>query len=306
MSPRLNLTRRRFIAGTTAASFAAVLSEPTGLFSAEPTPEARVGSQLYGWGQYYQREGRRIEDHLDEVFSALRDAGYDHAEGSLNLADPDANGSLADRMKARGLRPVAIYTGGRLHDPAAETVIEQIIAGARVCREAGYRVINCNPDPIGREKTDVELAHQARSLETLGSELRALGMELGIHHHTPAMRSEAREFHYNFQHTKAENVGFCYDVHWVYRGGVNPPKALEQYGDRVVSWHLRQSREGVWWEDLASGDIDYSAVAAFARDRKLSPVYSVELALESGTKVTRSVVANHARSREFVRRVFGV
>jgi hypothetical protein len=29
------------------------------------------------------------------------------------------------------------------------------------------------------------------------------------------------------------------------------------------------------------------------------------LALESGTKITRDAVANHARSREFVKRVLG-
>ena len=33
--------------------------------------------------------------------------------------------------------------------------------------------------------------------------------------------------------------------------------------------------------------------------------FTVELALENGTKVTRSVVENHRRSREFVRKVFG-
>ena len=80
--------------------------------------------------------------------------------------------------------------------------------------------------------------------------------------------------------------------------------ALEQYGDRVVTWHLRQSRNGVWWEDLDSGDIDYVAVAKYARDHRLARRFTVELALEPGTRITRSVVENHRRSREYVRRVF--
>jgi sugar phosphate isomerase/epimerase len=101
-------------------------------------------------------------------------------------------------------------------------------------------------------------------------------------------------------------VDFCFDVHWVYRGGLAPLKALDQYHDRVVSWHLRQSRGQVWWEDLDTGDIDYPAIAAFCRRRSLPARYTVELALESGTRITRSVVENHRRSREFVRRVFGV
>ena len=80
--------------------------------------------------------------------------------------------------------------------------------------------------------------------------------------------------------------------------------ALRQYGDRVVSWHLRQSRGQVWWEDLDTGDIDYAEVARFAVGHKLPSFYTVELALEAGTKITRDAVQNHARSREFVRRVF--
>jgi inosose dehydratase len=95
-------------------------------------------------------------------------------------------------------------------------------------------------------------------------------------------------------------------VHWVFKGGIRPEVVLPKYGNRVVSWHLRQSREGIWWEDLDTGDVDYSYIAEYARKNNLPGVYSVELALENGTKITRSVVENHRRSREFVKRVFGV
>jgi len=119
------------------------------------------------------------------------------------------------------------------------------------------------------------------------------------------MRNEAREFHYNFRNSMAGTVDFCYDVHWVFRGGVQPMTALNEYGNRVVSWHLRQSREKIWWEDLDTGDIDYQAVADFSKKNNLPPLYTVELAIEDGTKITRSVVDNHARSLKFVRQVFG-
>jgi hypothetical protein len=60
----------------------------------------------------------------------------------------------------------------------------------------------------------------------------------------------------------------------------------------------------VWWEDLAPGDIDYPAVAKVAARRHMPPFYTVELALEKGTKVTRGVIENHRRSREYVRKIF--
>lgn len=263
-----------------------------------------VGSNVYGWTQYAQRDGKPFD--MGEVLSALRDCGYDYLEASLNVGQPGENAKLAEQMKAKGLRPVSIYSGAALHQAGkADESVAALLQAAKVCRECGFEVLSCNPDPIGREKTDEELKTQAAALTRLGEGLNAIGMRLGVHHHLPEMANGAREFHHVFRHTPAQRVGFCYDVHWVWKGGVKPEEALRLYGDRVVTWHIRQSREGVWWEDLDTGDIDYSAVAARAQEKRLPRRYTVELALEPGTKITRSAVENHRRSREFIRKVFG-
>jgi sugar phosphate isomerase/epimerase len=298
-------TSRREFLGLLTAGLAPVATVLGAVPAETPPSRARVGSQLYGWGQYYQRDGKKLDDHLDEVLSALRDAGYDYAEGFLDAGNPGANLKFADRLRAKGLAPVALYTGGRLHDEKAGEVVQRLLAAGKACQEAGFQVINCNPDPIGREKTDAELERQAAALTDLGRGLQALGLKLGIHHHTPELVSQGREFHANFRKCPKELVGFNIDTHWMLRGGIAPMDALRTYADRVVSWHLRQSRDKVWWEDLDTGDIDYAEIARFAKDRQLPPIYSVELALEEGTKITRTAVENHRRSREFVRRVFG-
>jgi inosose dehydratase len=298
------LSRRAFLQRSAAATGVLAAASLPGV-AAEPAARMLIGSQLYGWGQYYQRAGRNAHEHLDEVFSALRDAGYDYAEGSLDIGNPENNAAFAEKLRGKGLRPVSLYTGGRLHDDRAEETVERLLAAAKVCQAAGFTVINCDPDSAGREKTDEELQRQVTMLKLLGGGLRQMGLRFGIHHHTPAMRSGAREFHYNFRQSAAGTVDFCYDVHWVYRGGVPPMEALNEYGQRVVSWHLRQSRDQIWWEDLDTGDIDYVAVAAFAKKHQLAPLYTVELALEQGTKMTRTVVENHARSLKYVREVFG-
>jgi inosose dehydratase len=304
MKANAPLSRRAFLQCSAAATGVLAAGVLPGV-AAEPAARMLIGSQLYGWGQYYQRAGRNAHEHLDEVFSALRDAGYDYAEGSLDIGDPANNAAFAEKLRGKGLRPVSLYTGGRFHDERAEDTVARLLAAAQVCREAGFTVINCDPDSAGREKTDEELQRQVTMLKLLGGGLRQMGLRFGIHHHTPAMRSGAREFHYNFRQSAAGTVDFCYDVHWVYRGGVPPMEALNEYGQRVVSWHLRQSRDQIWCEDLDTGDIDYVAVAAFAKKHQLAPLYTVELALEQGTKMTRTVVENHARSLKYVREVFG-
>jgi inosose dehydratase len=296
----MTFSRRSFIKVLAASPLPSALS-------IEPDRKGLVGTQLYGWGQYYQREGKNLNDHMDEVLSAVRDCGYDYAEGSLDLANPEANAALAHLLKSKNLMPVALYSGARLDLlPDASKAIDQITAAAKVAASNGFSIINCNPDPIGRDKTDQELKTQAENLDKLGRALKDIGITLGVHNHTPEMQNKAREFHHNFETTNPNDVGFCYDVHWVFRGGLTPQQVLPKYGKRVVSWHLRESRDGIWWEDLDKGDVDYDFVAAFAKSHSLPQIFSVELALESGTKITRSCIQNHTRSREFVRKTFGL
>jgi inosose dehydratase len=302
-------TRREFLRRTGAAALAGALTSVALAIPAaeeKPKPPLLVGSQIYGWGQYYQRMKKDLNANLDEVLSALRDCGYDYAEGTMDASRPENNLKFAEQLKARGLKPVCIYTGARLHEAGeADRNVERLLLAAASCQRAGFSVINCNADPIGREKTEEELKVQAAALRKLGAGLKAQGLRLGIHHHTPELVNQAREFHYVFRHTPPELVGFCFDVHWVYRGGLDPMQALQEYYGRVVSWHLRQSRNGVWWEDLDKGDVDYEAIAKYAKARGVPPIYSVEMALEANTKITRSVVENHRRCCEFVKTVFG-
>lgn len=285
------LNRRAFLKTAALASAAAPLVR-----AAEN--QTLMGSQLYGWGQYYEREKKPM--NVDEVLSALRDAGYDYAEGSLGISE----GSLkfADQLRAKGLKPISAYTGGRFHEAKGEEVVARLAKGAPEFRKAGYSILVCNPDPIGRVKTDEELATQVKNLKLLGAELNKAGVKLAIHHHTPEMADNAKEFHYNFKNSPREDVGFCYDVHWVFRGGVKPADALRDYGNRISTWHLRQSREGIWWEDMDTGDIDYAAIGKFAKEMGIPRNYTVELALEKGTKITRSAVENHRRSIDYVRK----
>jgi inosose dehydratase len=295
-------SRREFIRYVGAAVALGAVALPVAQTGAA-AKQNLVGSNIYGWGQYAQRDKKPL--NVEEVISALRDTGYDYLESNMDVGRPEENAKFAEQLRAKGLQPVSLYTGARVHEAAqAGKVVANILTAAKVCQQAGFQVISCNADPIGREKTDEELKTQTAALSELGTGLNALGLKLGMHQHMPEMANHARELHYTFDQTKPNAVDWCYDVHWVWKGGLMPLDGLRQYGDRVVTWHLRQSRDGVWWEDLDSGDVDYPAVAKYAAEHNLPRRFTVELALEGGTKITRSVVENHRRSRDYVRRVF--
>jgi sugar phosphate isomerase/epimerase len=303
-------SRREFLhrTGAAAALGAATALLPRSLLAATTPPApppSLVGSNVVAWMHYAEREKRTLD--LAEVMTALRDCGYDYLEGRMNVEQPEENARFAGRMHAHGLRPFSIYAGAVLHETTvAGPTVDGLLAAARVCAREGFRVLVCNAKPIPREKTDQELATQAAAFTRLGTGLNELGMRLAVHDHLPGLASGARELRHNFQHTAPDAVGFCYDVAWLSRGGLPPQEALPAYGSRLVTWHLRQIRNGVWREDLDEGDIDYGWIAGYVARQGLPRHFEVELALEPGTVVTRGVVENHRRSREFVRRIFGV
>jgi hypothetical protein len=105
------ISRRNFVRTLAAVSAAAParLSWTGQVFGAENSSRTPVGSNIYGWGQYYQRMGKNVGEHLDEVLSALRDADYDYLEAFVDSNQPDKNAELAERMKAKGLKPVCLY-----------------------------------------------------------------------------------------------------------------------------------------------------------------------------------------------------
>ncbi|MBI3463983.1 MAG: TIM barrel protein, partial [Planctomycetes bacterium] len=185
-----------------------------------------------------------------------------------------------------------------------QATVDQILRQAEIGAHHGLKVVVLNPNPVGREKTDDELAIQAENLNLLGRLLRSRGLALAIHSHAPEMRSGAREWYHVLQHTKPENVSICLDLHWVLRGGQDPYRLLADAGRRVIDLHLRNSRGGVWAEALADGEIDYSRVADILKHIGYCGTYTVELAYEAKTEPARTIEENLRLSRRYVDLVF--
>jgi inosose dehydratase len=269
-------------------------------------PPTGLVAQLYVWTQHYNRARERMDDHLDEVFAATKRAGYDAVQGFLGAYDTAAAAeSFAAKLKQHELTMPVAYAGGPMHTHEdGQKTIANIARQAENGLPHGLKVVVHNPNPIGREKTDDELAIQAANVEALGAQLRKRGLYLAIHSHAPEMKTGAREWRHILQHTKPENVSICLDLHWVLRGGQDPYKLLADAGQRVLDLHLRNSRGGVWTEDLADGDIDYTRVAEVLKKTAYRGTYTVELAYEAQTPRSRSIEDNLRLSGEYSRRVF--
>ena len=115
----------------------------------------------------------------------------------------------------------------------------------------------------------------------------------------------ARELHHMLLATDPENVTFCLDAHWVYRGAGDSSVALydvmKLYGHRITELHLRQSIKGVWCEYFREGDIDYGRVFAELAKLDLDPHLVMEQAVEAASPQTMNAQEAHRRSSENLR-----
>jgi inosose dehydratase len=293
----MKTTRRELIAGVVAAGTAA----------AAGTRYAPVlSAQFYIWVQKFDREKKSLADGVGEALGSTRRAGFRRIELMSNLFTEDVREKTFAALKEHGLQVPIVYNGGNMHEAgAAAQSIEATLKLAETIRPTGARIINFNPNPKPQNarKTDEELATQARYVTRMAGELSKKGFELILHHHTPEMLENAREWRHLLTNT---TVPLCIDLHWVYRGGQDPMGLLAEAGKRVRSLHLRNSKQGVWSEDFGDGDMDYHKIAAYLKKSGYTGYLIVELAYDKATQITRSLEDDLLVSRQYAEKVFGV
>jgi sugar phosphate isomerase/epimerase len=299
------MDRRSFVAATGALALTgqvARLAAQTG-----GRRMARDGVQMYWFSQLAARAGKNFDEALPEYLALTAEAGFSNVEtGLAYCATEESTQAFEGKLKAAGVGLAGLYSGGALHAEGAAAAVEAILDQAARAKAIGCPGVTCNPDPIGREKTDAELATQASALNDVGAGLAALGLFFGIHTHAPEMSHNAREFRHNLDHTDESAVGLCADFHWMYRGGGDPYLLTEQYAGRIVSTHLRNSVEAVWSESFGAGDVDYTRIRGLLDRVEYSGPLTVEIAWEARTPETRTPPENLRASRAYLREVFGV
>jgi len=300
------MNRRQFIQRSTAASLISP-ALPASLFE----NDLHVSCNLYTWYSYYNREKMNFYADMDASLGQVAASGVDGIEPSLSsVAQVKEVGSLLDK---HGLEMQSIYVNSKLHDKEdASQSIESVLEIAEHCKPLGTKIIVTNPSPLGwgskENKTDEQLYDQAMALDKLGKHLRDMDLILAYHTHDSEFRAGAREFHHMLLSTDPQNMSFCLDVHWVYRGALNSNIALydaiKLYGHRISELHIRQSKDYIWTETFGDGDIDYNKLVNVLKEQNLSPMLVLEQAVEEGTPNTMTPLQAHQRSQKAVRDIF--
>ena len=329
-------TRREILSGISKLAGATLLGRQLLLGSTDAST-ARYAPKLsvenYIWIQHLESEKKTLAEGVDEMLSSFHGAGYRRVELGSDFFAPDLRDKTLALLAKYKLVPETNFANSTMYEAAAaEKSVHDALELARLLKPHGTRVIVTNPSPkpgpvrkteeepktqarkpelhevmqLGARKTDEELNTQARYVDQLGAELHQLGMKLALHHHTPELVDNAREWRHLLKHTDPKRVFCCVDVHWAYRGGQDVVTFIRETGDRLLILHLRNSKHGVWMEDFGPGDVDYQKVAGYLREIKFNGYLVVELAYEKNTQVTRSLDEDLRLSRLYTEKVFGL
>jgi len=299
------LTRREMLEYSGAVLTLSAMTNGARAASPNGDRQPHIASNTYPWLTFARRHDREFKLHSEELLEEFTEAGLSGYEPIINSADEFK--TLGERLMAHGLEMRSIYVNSVLHDPdQVESSQAAVLKIASEASRLGTRIVVTNPAPIrwgGQEdKTDAQLRLQAKSLDSLGADLRKRGMALAYHNHDAEFRQGGREFHHMLTATDPENVKFCLDAHWVYRGCGNSEVAvfdvLKHYGERIVELHLRQSQGGIWTEAFSmTGDINYERMFENLEQKKLTPHLVLEQAVEGASPHTMTAVEAHEQSR---------
>jgi sugar phosphate isomerase/epimerase len=270
---------------------------------------SRLSVEAYIFQQYATRQKKNLGDVLDEVLEMAHTAGFHDIELNQAFFTADLRERTMALLRAKHLKMPSVYVGGAMHSKeSAETTTARALNIARLCQPFGCVAVVNNPEPkaAAAQKTGPELTTQARALNTLGRFLKDDGLELRVHHHTPELVDNAREWRHILHNTDPQYVSFCLDLDWVHQGGLKPLDLLHEAGTRVHEIHVRNSKDKLWLEDLEDGDIDYREIAAYLKRAALKPLLVVELAYRENTLVTRPLAQDLRLSRIYAEQVFGV
>jgi sugar phosphate isomerase/epimerase len=190
--------------------------------------DIKLGCQTITWG-----DGQSLR--FDEIFAAVKAAGFDGVEvGFRHIKDmpPD---ELTSRLRDHGLVLAASHIGGNLEAPdqagGERSILEEVLDYLDAAGCARLMVSGLNGESADAVAGD--LAMLRRSAETA----KERGVQLLYHnHHWEFLRPGIIDA--VLTRTPA-SLGLCPDLGWLYRAGVDVMGFLERNASRIGAVHFK-------------------------------------------------------------------
>jgi sugar phosphate isomerase/epimerase len=296
-----SLSRRQFIAGTSAAIAAGCI---TRAWTAEPASNKRIVVGAHPWVYAAKQPKYDITAILPDIFADMRYAGLDGIELMHTALRPkDAVQRIGDLSAKHRLPVIGTSFGGAMWDRTQhQAVLEDAELVISRLAKLGGRTLGTSVGQTPKRKTEEQLDAQADVLRKIIKICEAHGVVLNLHNHTYEVIDGLHDLKGTLR--RIPDVKLGPDLNWLVRGGVDPVKFIREYGSKIVFLHLRdQHANGRWSEAMGEGAMDYAAIGKALGEAQFAGDAVIELAHEGDFKPTRPLRESLKISREYVRRV---
>lgn len=257
----------------------------------------------------YEQQGR--ERDLPAYLAEISVGGWNAVEMRLDkfFGTKETTEATAVALRVDGHRMYTALMEMALDDPQVTSSVLAVGQAAEraKARELDLRGVTLVPFSGDRPRSEEEIAAGIARVQQIGSSLQRRGIWLGIHNDAAESANGGALLRRILDATKGDaNIGLALDVEWIQRGGGDPAAIATAYRDRLKTLHLRQSRDGVWCEDLSDGQVDFKALDKVVRPLKHEVLLVAELNHHPETKLTRRLLDDLKVSRQYVRKTFTV
>jgi sugar phosphate isomerase/epimerase len=221
-------------------------------------PVSKVSIQLWTFAEYigFGTDAATQARH-EEVLRRLSEMGYRNVE-PFTLSGLTAE-QYADLLQEHGLKASGRHVS--VGTPTSPADIAQILEENRVL---GIKYFGSGATP--NFATEAEWVAYAEYLNEVGEQARKAGQTLMIHNHNWEFQrvfGDRTAFDILMQHTKAKNVVSQLDLYWATVAGADPVELIEQYGNRIQLFHVKDRRPSDnRIEIVGRGNIDFPSIFA--------------------------------------------
>ncbi|MGY1757289.1 MULTISPECIES: sugar phosphate isomerase/epimerase family protein [unclassified Geodermatophilus] len=200
-------------------------------------PASKISIQLWTFAEYigFGSDAATVE-RLEHVLGELSEMGYRNVEPfTLNGLSAE---QYRDLLHEYGLKASARHVD--VGTPANPSDIEQILEENRVL---GIKYFGSGGTP--RLTTEAQWIAYAQYLDTVGEQARKAGQTLMVHNHNwefETVFGDRTAYDILMTYTDPRNVVFQLDLYWATFAGADPVELIEQYGNRIQLFHVKDMR----------------------------------------------------------------
>ncbi len=196
----------------------------------------RIGVQLYGFREAIKEMG------VTAVMERLADLGFHSVEISAVEMTAENVAAFQDVMARRGMKAAAMSAGLEAGPGGGENLTdhyEKIVADCKALDCRFLRIGIMPPQYMQSYESAMEFIQRA---EAMAKRLHEDGIELYYHNHHVEFARYNGELLFDLIRKNTQCLGFEIDVHWCWRGGVNPLDVIQRFAGRVKLLHLKDYR----------------------------------------------------------------